>query len=106
MPKELVREGGSEMSGTIELRVFMGLVDVFKKRNWPIPLSVTIEKNIIATELMKMLTISEKEVEIVFINGKVFLPSDGVIVPGDRVALVPPGTPGPYRVLMGFVKKE
>ncbi len=94
------------MPGTIELRVFMGLVDVFKKRNWPLPLMVELEKSITAAELMKMLDIPEKEVEIVFINGKVFLPSTGMIVPGDRVALVPPGTPGPYRVLMGFVKKE
>ena len=94
------------MPGTIELRVFMGLVDVFKKRNWPLPLLVELEKSITAADLMKMLDIPEKEVEIVFINGKVFLPCAGVIVPGDRVALVPPGTPEPYRVLMGFVKKE
>lgn len=94
------------MSGTIELRVFMGLVDVFKKRELSIPLVVNLEKQITAIELMEMFNIPKKEVEIVFINGKVFLPADGVIVPGDRVALVPPGTPGPYRVLMGFVKKE
>lgn len=94
------------MPSTIELRVFMGLVDLFKKRNWSLPLVVKLENTITATELIKMLNIPEQEVEIVFINGKVFLPADGVIIPGDRVALVPPGTPGPYRVLMGFVKKE
>ena len=94
------------MPGTIELRVFMGLVDLFKKRNWPLPLMVELENSITAAELMTMLDIPEEKVEIVFINGKVFLPSAGVISPGDRVALVPPGTPGPYRVLMGFVKKE
>lgn len=94
------------MPDTIELRVFMGLVETFKKRDWTIPLLVNVEKEITAIQLIQMLNIPEKEVEIVFINGKVFLPGDGVIVPGDRVALVPPGTPGPYRVLMGFVKKE
>ena len=27
-----------------------------------------------------------------------------IFQPGDRVALLPPGTPGPYRVLLGFKK--
>jgi len=29
---------------------------------------------------------------------------DAKIYPGDRVAFVPSGTPGPYRVLLGMVK--
>lgn len=94
------------MPGTIELRVFMGLVEVFKERNWPIPLVVDIGNGITGTDLMTMLNISEKQVEIIFINGKVFSPVDAVIKPGDRVALVPPGTPGPYRIMLGFVKKH
>ena len=94
------------MSGTIELRVFMGLVEVFRERNLSIPLLVTIENGLTGLELMTMLTIPEKEVEIIFINGKVFLPADAFINYGDRVALVPPGTPGPYRVMLGFIKKE
>lgn len=90
------------MSGVIELRVFMDLVEVFKERNWSIPMLVSIENGLTGSELMTMLNIPEKQVEIIFINGKVFLPSSAVINPGDRVALVPPGTPGPYRVLLGF----
>ena len=92
------------MSGTIELRVFMGLVAVFKERNWPIPMLVTIEKGLTGVELMALMNVPEQQVEIIFINGKVFLPADATINPGDRVALVPPGTPGPYRVLLGFKK--
>ena len=92
------------MSGTIELRVFMDLVGVFKERNWSIPMLVTIEDGLIGTELMTMLNIPEKLVELIFINGKVFLSADAIVNPGDRVALVPPGTPGPYRVLLGFIK--
>jgi len=93
------------MSGTIELRVFMDLVEVFKERNWPIPMFVTMEKGLTGLELMTMLNIPAKQVEIIFINGKVFLPADAFLNPGDRVALVPPGTPGPYRVMLGFIKK-
>jgi len=92
------------MSGTIEVRVFMGLVAIFKERNWSIPMLVTIEKGLTGVELMTLMNIPEQQVEIIFINGKVFLPADAVINPGDRVALVPPGTPGPYRVLLGFKK--
>ncbi len=94
------------MPDTIELRVFMGLVEVFKKRNWSIPLEVNIENVLTGPQLIDQLNIPEKEVEIIFINGKAFLPSAAVIHPGDRVAFVPPGTPGPYRVLLGFGKKE
>lgn len=90
------------MSDMIELRVFMGLVEVFKERNWAIPMLVNIENGLTGSELITMLNIPEKQVEIMFINGKVFLPSNAVINSGDRVALVPPGTPGPYRVLLGF----
>jgi len=94
------------MAGTIELRVFMGLVDVFKERNWSIPRLVRIDNGLTGLELMTMLNIPQQQVEIIFINGKVFLPLEAFIVPGDRVALVPPGTPGPYRVLLGFKNRE
>lgn len=94
------------MSGTIELRVFMGLVQLFKERNWTIPKTVIIEEGITGADLIAQLDIPEQQVEIIFINGKVFLPMDAMINPGDRVALVPPGTPGPYRVMLGFIKKE
>lgn len=90
------------MSGMIELRVFMGLTEIFKERNWPIPMSVNIEDGLTGSELITMLNLPEKQVEIIFINGKVFFPSNACINSGDRVALVPPGTPGPYRVLLGF----
>ena len=92
------------MSGTIEIRVFMGLVEIFKERNWSIPMLVDIEKGLTGPELITMLNIPEKQVEIIFINGTVFFPCDAFVQHGDRVALVPPGTPGPYRVLLGFIK--
>lgn len=51
--------------------------------------------------LMKKTGLSETDVEAVFINGRVSgLTTE--LQDGDRVALVPPGTPGPYRVLLGI----
>lgn len=43
-------------------------------------------------------------IEAVFINGKAYQPEEGLVKPGDRVAFIPPGTPGPYRVLLGIKK--
>lgn len=94
------------MSDMIELRGFMGLFTLFKKRNWSNPYFISLEKEVTGPELLGMLDIPKKDVEIIFINGKAFLPFDAIICPGDRVALVPPGTPGPYRVLLGFIKQE
>ena len=52
--------------------------------------------------LMKKLGLGEEEVEAVFVNNKV-VPVDSLLQNNDRVAFVPPGTPGPYRVLLGII---
>jgi len=44
------------------------------------------------------------KIEGVFINGMAQSLDRGVVRPGDRVAFIPPGTPGPYRVILGIVK--
>ncbi|NCC24153.1 MAG: MoaD/ThiS family protein [Deltaproteobacteria bacterium] len=51
--------------------------------------------------LIKSLGLSDDEVEGAFVNGKVHT-MDTVLNDGDKIALVPPGTPGPYRVLLGI----
>ena len=43
----------------------------------------------------------EDQVEAAFVNGRVASFAT-VLKDGDRLALVPPGTPGPYRVLLGI----
>jgi len=55
--------------------------------------------------LIKQLGYEEGKVEFVFINGKVH-PKDTILKDGDRVALVPPGTPGSYRLILGAKKIE
>jgi len=46
--------------------------------------------------------LAEGEIAAVLLNGKT-APWDRELHDGDRVALVPPGTPGPHPVLLGIV---
>ncbi len=94
------------MSPMIELRGFMGLADLFRERSWPSPLEVDIQGEMTGEQLLAMLDIPPEKVEVVFVNGKAFTPPVAVLTGGDRVALVPPGMPGPYRVLLGFKKLD
>ncbi len=55
------------------------------------------------TELIRSFGLDPHEVEAVFVNGRV-ASRDRELHEGDRVGLVPPGTPGPYRLLLGMVK--
>ena len=51
------------------------------------------------------LHIPPKEIEAVFVNGSVKNIYDSVF-PGDRVAFIPYGTPGPYRVFLGMAREN
>jgi hypothetical protein len=82
----------------------MYLTDLFRKRNWPSPLEVNIQGEMTGVQLLTLLDIPLEKVEVIFVNGKAFKPSMAVISGGDRVALVSPGVPGPYRALLGFKK--
>jgi molybdopterin converting factor small subunit len=94
------------MSGQIQLRAFMGLAQVFRERHWTNPRTFELAGEITGREMMKQLGIAEQEVEIIFVNRKAYKPDAVTIKPGDRVALVPPGVPGPYRALLGFKKTD
>jgi hypothetical protein len=90
------------VSPTIEVRAFMDLAALFRERNWPSPLEVDIQGEMSGVQLLALLDIPPEKVEVVFVNGKAFNPPRAVVTGGDRVALVPPGVPGPYRALLGF----
>ena len=90
---------------TIEVRGFLQLDRLFKKRNWPVPLLIDLEKPITGIALAEKLEIPTDEVEILFVNGSA-QSLHCVIQPGDRVAFVPPGCPGPYRMALGFYSKN
>ncbi len=67
--------------------------------------SMTIKPGSCANDLITQVQLTLEDVEVVFINGKV-APFDTIIQNNDRVALIPHGTPGPYRVLLGFKNKN
>jgi hypothetical protein len=90
------------MPDTIELRAFMDLADVFRQRRWTMPCDYPLDRELTGPELLDRLSIDPKRVEVIFVNRKAFAADRAVIRPGDRVALVPPGVPGPHRFLLGF----
>lgn len=63
--------------------------------------SMIIAPGSCAKDVIHQVQLTLDDVEVVFINGKV-APFDTILQNNDRVALVPHGTPGPYRVLLGF----
>lgn len=55
----------------------------------------------LVSTLLSIAGLEQSEVEAVFVNG-VIRPFSHVLRSGDRVAALPRGTPGPYRVLLGL----
>ena len=99
------KKSQEEKMSNIEVRGFGELKKLFDSREWPFPLIVDLEEEISALDLAAKLNIPLEKIEIIFVNGKA-MAIDCLIKPGDRVAFVPPGTPGPYRVILGFIKKD
>jgi hypothetical protein len=93
------------MKAAIELHAFMWLADLFRERGWSNPREFPLEGGITALQLLERLDIDRARVEVVFVNRKAEPVDSAVIAPGDRVALVPPGVPGPHRFLLGFKNK-
>lgn len=54
-----------------------------------------------ALEIANQLELPLDKVEAVFVNHLVYS-LDHLIQPGDRVAFIPTGVPGPYRLLIGI----
>ena len=72
----------------------------------PYALEKEIEpKGMTTLDIASGLGIPPDQVEAVFVNGKVKNIYDKVF-PGDRVALCPHGTPGPYRVFLGMAREN
>ena len=65
--------------------------------------SMEFDDGITVMDLITGMGTSPHDIEAVFVNGSV-KPFDTLLRDGDRVALVPPGVPGPYRVLLGMEK--
>jgi sulfur carrier protein ThiS len=66
--------------------------------------TMTLKDGITLKELIIELGLQLEDVEAAFVNHRV-VSMDSILHNNDRVALVPHGTPGPYRVLLNMVKK-
>lgn len=90
------------MAESLEIRAFIWLAKLFTERGWANPHSFALTGPISGPALLEVLAIPRRDVEALIVNRRT-VPVDGTILqPGDRVALVPPGVPGPHRVLLGL----
>jgi hypothetical protein len=93
------------VQGTIELRGFMQLEARFRDRGWKNPHRFQLDREVAGPELLSLLDVPAAEVEVIFVNRTAFPMHRAIVHPGDRVALAPPGVPGPHRLLLGFKNK-
>jgi hypothetical protein len=95
---------GSPQAGppSVTVRIFGSLRALRTVRGLPHTLAVEVpDDGIAARELAISLGLPPEKIEGVFVNHD--LHGIGVHVsPGDRVAFVPYGTPGPHRVFLGL----
>ena len=91
---------------TITFNAFSFLQKKLKAMNLEyVNAQLSIEKGTTARDLIRQMQLTEEEVEAVMINGRVGL-LDTILCDQDRVAFVPHGTPGPYRVMFGFTNTK
>lgn len=90
------------MAGAIQVRAFMQLSALFAARGWSNPRALEVESDITGSELLAALSVDRQDIESLIVNRRA-APVEGTILrPGDRVALLPPGAPGPHRLLLGL----
>jgi hypothetical protein len=90
------------MNAPLEVHAYMDLAQTFRDRAWPNPRRVDVAGELDGPALLRQLDIPLTAVEVIFVNRKAHAADLARIRPGDRVALVPPGVPGPHRFLLGF----
>lgn len=89
-------------SGTVTVRMFGLLYEYRRKQGLPTTVDIELPaEGVSGRELARMLDIPEDRIEGVFCN-RVVCSVDHVLRPGDRVAFVPYGTPGPHRFFLGL----
>ena len=87
---------------TVTFSAFLQLREKLKAKGLrPSNVDMRLEEGSTVEALVLKAGLAPREVEGAFVNGKIHS-LDTVLHDGDRVALVPPGTPGPHRMLMGI----
>jgi len=95
----------AEPTKKLEIRGFMQLDGILRKKYGSMPFYFKLDKPITGLELSNILEIQRDDIEVVFVNG--FVQSlDYIVNPGDRIAFLPPGCPGPHRFSLGFYGKN
>jgi hypothetical protein len=96
--------GRSDMggSGVVAARLFGALYTWAHGQGRPTAFEVEVPPGgVAARDLAKQAGLPLDLIEGVFVDGRVH-GADHVIFPGQRVAFVPKGTPGPHRVFLGL----
>lgn len=88
--------------GTVKVRLFGLLHTLRKEQGLPTRLEVEVpEGGAPASAIAEQLGLPLERIEGVFCN-HVVRPLSVVIAPGDEIAFVPQGTPGPHRYFLGL----
>ena len=88
--------------GYITVRMFGKLHSARRRKGLPAEARVWIPaEGLCATEVAKHLNLVLDDVEGVFCNHIVYA-LEHILLPGDEVAFVPTGVPGPHRFLLGI----
>ena len=90
------------LPATNEVRMFGCLHPIRKERGLPSTVQVTLPaEGRKAEEIALDLDLPLDKIEGVFVNHTVYN-LDKTVMPGDRVAFVPTGVPGPHRFMLGI----
>ena len=97
-------EEDATSQGTASVRIFGALRTYRAEAGLPFALDVPLPaEGMSARSLACELGLPCEEIEGVFVNHTVYDIDHGVS-PGDEIAFVPYGTPGPHRVYLGLYK--
>ena len=100
--RHLLEEADLRPMITVSFNAFLSLRPKLDRMGTPCPQSeLSLADGTTVLDLTQGVGLDPDEVEAAFVNGRV-LPKDTVLKDGDRVALVPPGIPGPHRYLLGI----
>ena len=90
----------------LEIRVFGALRKHLDRQGLPYLIRREIDPGILSPmDIAEELNLPPLEIEAVFVNGKI-RDRHTMLFPGDRIAFLPYGTPGPYRVFLGIINKD
>lgn len=95
----------TEHKDSLEIRGFLQLDKFLRNKFGTMPIYYPVKGPISGLDLSIELGIKREDIEVIFVNGFV-QEINYVIQPGDRMAFLPPGCPGPYRIALGFYGKN